>query len=122
MKIAISAVNQNEKSYLDPRFGRANYFYVFDSNTNNGDFISNAQNSNALYGAGIQTAQMIAAKGVEAVITGRVGPKAASVLEKEGIKIYLADRPEILIKDALELFHQGKLPLFSKESASPDEE
>jgi predicted Fe-Mo cluster-binding NifX family protein len=109
MKVAVSAVNRDENTYLDPRFGRANCFYVFDTESGEGEFVNNTQNFNAPHGAGIQTAQMIAEKGVEAVITGHVGPKASAVLEKENISIYIADKADILVPDALVLFREGKL-------------
>jgi predicted Fe-Mo cluster-binding NifX family protein len=40
----------------------------------------------AAHGAGISAAAQVADKGVEALLTGRVGPKALPVLEKAGVK------------------------------------
>ena len=36
MKIAISSAGQNKESFLDKRFGRCNYFLIF--NTENGEY------------------------------------------------------------------------------------
>jgi len=40
----------------------------------------------AAQGAGIQTAQLLADKGVSVLLTGHVGPKAAGVLKSAGIQ------------------------------------
>jgi predicted Fe-Mo cluster-binding NifX family protein len=109
MIVAVSSVNRDEKSYMDPRFGRSNCFYIVDTDSGQGRFVSNSQNFNAPHGAGIQTAQMVAGQGVDAVITGHVGPKASAVLEQEGIEVYLTEQSELTISEALEFFRQGKL-------------
>jgi predicted Fe-Mo cluster-binding NifX family protein len=40
-------------------------------------------------GAGIQAAQTVANRGVEAVITGQIGPNAVRVLNSAGIAVYV---------------------------------
>ena len=40
---------------------------------------------------GIQLAQNLVRRGVKAVITGRVGPNAADVLDAAGIPVYSAE-------------------------------
>jgi predicted Fe-Mo cluster-binding NifX family protein len=88
MKYAISATGNTPESPIDPRFGRAPWFIVIESET--GEIVSTIDNraaAEAAHGAGINAAAMMAESGVNAVVTGRVGPKAQAVLEQAGIKI-----------------------------------
>lgn len=87
MKIAISAQGNTFESPIDPRFGRAKQFIVFENEGENIHTIDNSINLNAMQGAGIQTAQRMANEGVQVIITGHIGPKAFTVLQKAGIKI-----------------------------------
>lgn len=88
MKFAVSSTGKTLDSKVDPRFGRAPFFVIVDSDK--GEIISVLDNSaaiNAAHGAGINAAAKVAEAGVDAVLTGRVGPKAWAVLEQAGIKV-----------------------------------
>lgn len=88
MKIAISATEPDISALVDPRFGRAHSFMVYDSDLDSWQVIENSPNLNAVQGAGIQTAQLLANNGIEAVLTGHCGPKAYRVLNAAKIKVY----------------------------------
>ena len=107
MKIAVTAEAENLTSQIDLRFGRAKYLIVVDTDT--GDFKAhdNSVNLNAAQGAGIQTGSNIANLGVEAVITGNVGPNAFRTLSAAGVKIFLADKQTV--QEAIDSFKAGKL-------------
>ena len=107
MKIAITAQEKELSSEIDLSFGRAKWLIVVD--TESGDFRAhdNAVNLNAVQGAGIQTGQNIANLGVEAVITGNVGPNAFKTLNAADIKIFLAEKQTV--QDAIDSFKAGKL-------------
>jgi len=107
MKIAITAQGKELSSEIDLRFGRAKWIIVVDSET--GDFVAhdNVVNLNAVQGAGIQTGQNIANLGVEAVITGNIGPNAFKTLNAAGVKIFLAESQTV--QQALDSFKAGKL-------------
>ncbi len=107
MKIAISAQGEGLAAKLDPRFGRARKFVIYDSDTSVASSIDNASNLNAAQGAGIQAAQTVSRSGAEILITGHCGPKAFSALTAAGIKIYTA--PEINVSEAIELYKKGLL-------------
>lgn len=86
MKIAITATGPALDAEIDPRFGRCQYFVIVDPETMQFETIENSSGM-AGGGAGISTAQMIAGKGVEAVLTGNCGPNAYEVLSAAGIKV-----------------------------------
>jgi len=86
MKIAISAAGPTLDAEVDPRFGRCRYFIIADSETMEFSAIDNASAMSS-GGAGISAAQMIAGKGVEAVLTGNCGPNAYQVLSPAGTKV-----------------------------------
>ncbi len=87
MKICITSEGKTLDSKVDQRFGRARNFIFFDTDT--GVFEAE-DNPNAQFqgGAGIQSGQLVAAKGARAVLTGNVGPNAHQVLSLAGIEVF----------------------------------
>jgi hypothetical protein len=59
MKIAISASGPTLESPVDPRFGRAACFIIYDSANGQFEAHDNKQNLNAVQGAGIQAAEIL---------------------------------------------------------------
>ena len=88
MRVAVTAKNPDSGSPVDSRFGRAKYIIIVDTLTGAMDIQDNEVNLNALQGAGIQTAQNVSALGVDAVLTGHIGPNAFRALSAAGIKVY----------------------------------
>lgn len=76
MRIAITARGEQMQSPVDPRFGRAKWFVVIDTETGAFEAVDNKKNFDAAQGAGIQAGRNVAELRVEAVITGNVGPKS----------------------------------------------
>ncbi len=107
MKVAITSTGTELTSPLDPRFGRAKYFLLVDTDTHAVTVQDNAVNLNAAQGAGIQAAEAVVRMGAEAVLTGNCGPKAFQVLEAAGIKVYLCDGGSV--EEALQQFQAGTL-------------
>lgn len=106
MKIAVSSQGREKTSAVDPRFGRASWFVVLDSETGDVvDVIDNTAAQDAAHGAGINAATVVAESGVNAVLTGRVGPKAFAVLDAAGIKV-VSDMNGT-VEDALARFQAG---------------
>lgn len=58
-------------------------------------------------GAGVQAAQQIAQKGASILITGNIGPNAASALSASGIKVYLVSGGTI--RETVEAYKSGSL-------------
>ena len=86
MKVAVSASGPSLDASVDPRFGRCAYFVIVDTDTMQFEAIPNSAQY-AGGGAGIQAAQTVASKGVQAVLTGNVGPNAYQALSAAGIQI-----------------------------------
>jgi len=107
MKVAVTSQGRELNSPVDPRFGRAKYFVVVDTETGNFSVADNSQNLNAAQGAGIQAGKNVAELGAEAVITGHVGPKAFATLQAGGVAIYAGASGTIA--DAIEQFKAGAL-------------
>jgi predicted Fe-Mo cluster-binding NifX family protein len=107
MKVAITAQGQELSSMIDLRFGRAKWILIVDTDTGEHQVHDNAVHLNLPQGAGIQTGQNIANLGVEAVITGNVGPNAFRTLNAAKIRIFLA--AEQTVEQAVAAFKEGRL-------------
>ncbi len=107
MKIVMTTSSNSLDGELDKRFGRAPGFLIYDTETQNHEFMDNQQNIQAAQGAGIQSAQNIVATGAQCVISGQCGPKALRVLKSADIKIYSCDANTV--KECLEQFNNGTL-------------
>jgi predicted Fe-Mo cluster-binding NifX family protein len=111
MRIAITANGPALDAGIDPRFGRCQYFIIVDPETMQFEALENS-GAMAGGGAGISTAQMIAGKGVEAVLTGNCGPNAYEVLSAAGIKVVTGVAGKV--QDAIQGYKSGKLQASSQ--------
>lgn len=107
MKIAVTAKGNSLESLVDERFGRAHCFIVMDTETGETEVHDNQVNLNAAQGAGIQSAQNVANLGVEAVLTGHVGPNSFRTLSAAGIEVYTGVTGSV--RDAIDKFNSGQM-------------
>jgi predicted Fe-Mo cluster-binding NifX family protein len=114
MKICITSTGENLDSAVEPRFGRCAYFIIVDPDDLKFKAIANP-NVSAVGGAGIQSAQLIANEGVEAVITGNVGPNAFQALSSAKIKMFKV--AGVTVKEAVQKYKEGKLKELAGHSA-----
>ena len=115
MRVAISSSGPDLDAHVDPRFGRCQCFVVVDPATEELEVLDNKA-AMMSGGAGIQAAQMVANAGVDAVITGNLGPNASDTLEAAGLKVYLGVRGTV--RQALQQYKAGHL----KEASGPSVE
>ena len=106
MKVAVTAAGKTPEDPVDQRLGRAQGFILFGED-DSWQYVDNRPNVEALSGAGVQAAQDLADRGVAAVVTGHVGPKAYSVLSAAGIKVYIGASGTV--KEAYEAYKAGRL-------------
>lgn len=107
MKIVVSAKGTTPESEVDPRFGRAAHFLVFDTGDGTWEPMENSQALSAAHGAGIQAAETVCRRGAGVLITGHVGPKAFAVLSAGGVKVYRGDARTA--REAIDGFQRGQL-------------
>lgn len=105
MKIAITSSGRDLTSQIDPRFGRCPYFIIIDPDTEKFEAIENP-NVQAMGGAGIQSAQLVANKGAEFVLTGSCGPNAFQTLSAAGVKVITGMVG--IVKEAISRFKSGQ--------------
>ncbi len=89
MKIAISVQSKEEGGLFEPRFGRTNYFAIYDTESGAIEFVDNP-NAAAVGGAGPKTVQFLLDLGVQAVISGQLGANASMAAKNAGLEVYQA--------------------------------
>ncbi len=116
LKICISATGDNLDAFLDPRFGRAMFFLIINPE---GKLIKAIKNTGeqAMRGAGVTAAQIVADEKVDVLITGNIGPNASIVLNSSKIKIFLGI-PETPIQDIIRKYQENKLQQIVEEKFS----
>lgn len=107
MKVAVTSQGREPTNEVDPRFGRAKWLLLIDTETGESEPHDNAVNLSAVQGAGIQTAKNVANLNVDAVITGNVGPNAFRTLGAAKVRIFLAEKQTV--REAIESFKSGQL-------------
>ncbi len=116
MKIAVTSRDPDLHSEVDPRFGRAPYILVVDSDSMEYEVIDNRENAESLKGAGIQAASSVSKKGAQVLITGHCGPNAFRALQAAGIKV--VNGAEGTVEKTINDYLEGKL----REAEEPDVE
>lgn len=106
MKIAVTSRGTDLDSQVDPRFGRCANFLVVDVESMAFEVVAN-DNVSAGGGAGIQSAQLVADRGVEAVLTGSCGPNAFRTLQAADIAVVVGVRGTV--GEAVKQYRSGAL-------------
>jgi predicted Fe-Mo cluster-binding NifX family protein len=92
---------------VDPRFGRCVNFIIVDTETMQFTIQPNP-GMVAGQGAGIQAAQILSERGVQAVVAGNFGPNAFQVLSAAGIRVFQGISGTV--GQAVEQLKSGVLP------------
>jgi len=113
MIIAFTAMENSLEAAIDPRFGRAAFYIIVDTTTDDVTIHDNSDGINASNGAGTGAAQTLSEYGVKELYTGRVGPKAADVLDKANIRYH-----ENIVGTVQEILNQIKSGDFNPQSTT----
>lgn len=115
MKIAVTSTGKDLDSPMDPRFGRAAYILIVDTDTLAFEALDNGENVNAFKGAGIQAATMISDKHADVLLTGFCGPNAFKTLEAAQVKV--AGDVSGTVREAVAAFVDGNVKMVSEPNA-----
>jgi predicted Fe-Mo cluster-binding NifX family protein len=109
MKIAVTAKGPDLDSEMDPRFGRAKYILVLDPDGSLDEVIDNSESGEAMGGAGMQTAKLLADRKVDILLTGRCGPNALRGLSAAGIRVVANHTDKV--REAVERFTRSEVTI-----------
>ena len=111
MKIVISSTGRNIESNIDATFHRCAFFLIVDTKSNSLlSLVNTARESQSEIGA--MVGQIVANKGIDAVITETIGPKAFEIFETYGIKVFQGERK---VNDAIRQLEEGRLSEITKD-------
>jgi predicted Fe-Mo cluster-binding NifX family protein len=100
MKTVITAMEDKALAQFDKRFGRAEWFCVYNEETNTTEFIKN-NNVDATNGAGVKAAEKMVELEVQKIISGDFGPKAKELLDKFSIQMVIVNDSDITIEEII---------------------
>ena len=87
MNILITSQANHKNALVDERFGRCDYYCIY--NTNEKDFIfHNNLSKSANQGAGVSFSQKVLESNIDVILTGKIGPKALDILASSNINAF----------------------------------
>ena len=101
MKTLISSRGNHLDAGFDLRFGRADWFCLFNEDTGETSFHEN-ENRKASQGAGTKAVEKLMALGASRVISGDYGPKTRELLEKLNIQMIVLTNDSQSIADIID--------------------
>lgn len=112
MKIVFTSKGESWDSEIDPRFGRTEFFVLYDEESGALSHYDNRETSMEQHGAGPKAAQKLFDLQAKVLITGNgPGGNAATVLEKSGIKVF-AGAEGMTLREAFQAYKNGSLRIF----------
>ena len=112
MNIAFTTKGTEWESKMDSRFGRTEFFVVYNEETKKLTSVSNKDVEGEAHGAGPKAAQKLAEIKADVLITGNgPGGNAATVLQKLGTECYIG-AGDMTIEEAYYAYKSGSLKKF----------
>lgn len=106
MIICVPSDGQTIDSHVDPKFGRAPFLLIIDTDTMDCKAISN-EGVNSLGGAVITAAKAAVDSGTQALLAGNCGPNAHKILNAANIQVFTGLSG--IVKEAVDIFKTGTL-------------
>lgn len=97
---AITSTGKTEKSMLDLRFGKCHNIVIFDAVKNQFSITENPFKDEEH--SGIKLVNFLKENSVTTIITGEVGPKVSTLLEKEKFQLVLLSEEKIKIEEIMD--------------------
>jgi predicted Fe-Mo cluster-binding NifX family protein len=107
MKVVIPCRGETLEDRTAQFLGRCPTFLLVDTDTNDIEAMSNEASSQTVNTSIGAARQLTHHEGVEAVITGQMGLKAARILEAAGISVYVGAKGTV--REALKAYRAGRL-------------
>jgi predicted Fe-Mo cluster-binding NifX family protein len=101
MKTLISCRNNHEEALFDRRFGRAEWFCIFDHDSKKADFFKN-EFTGLSEGAGKNMAYKAKELGADRVISGDFGNKAKNLLDELQIQMVVISNENMTIRSVID--------------------
>jgi predicted Fe-Mo cluster-binding NifX family protein len=97
---AITSSGKTEKSFMDLRFGKCENVVIFNVNKNQYSIVENPYKDSE--NSGLKLVDYLKELGVTSIITGEIGPKVSTVLEKEKLQLILLHEEKIKIEEIMD--------------------
>jgi predicted outer membrane repeat protein len=101
MKTAITSSGDNMQALLDPRFGRAEYYCIYDDESDEITFIKNTA-KDMKSGSGLKAVETLLLHDIDKVVSIDFGPKAKSVLKDLDIQMISVSDPKKSIEEIIQ--------------------
>ncbi|MEA2050533.1 MAG: NifB/NifX family molybdenum-iron cluster-binding protein [Campylobacterota bacterium] len=109
MKIVFTTKGNTWNSKIDPRFGRADMFLVYDEELDTLTEVLNNETESMEHGAGLQTSKKVLGLNADIIITGNgAGQKALEILKSVDAKMYVG-AGDMSVEDAYKAYKENKL-------------
>ncbi|MCK5732466.1 MAG: NifB/NifX family molybdenum-iron cluster-binding protein [Tenericutes bacterium] len=106
MIIALPTKTSGEKSFISEHFGRCNFFYIYNTDTEIGEVYVNV-NKDGQGGVGIKSVEFLLKHKINTLITPRVGEKAMNLLSGTDVKLYMST--DKIVKENIASLINGEL-------------
>jgi predicted Fe-Mo cluster-binding NifX family protein len=102
MKVAITSKGNTLDATIDKRFGRCNYFVVYDTDTKAIEFIPNP-NKDIQENAGPESVQLVTSRNASKIISGEFGIKIKPLLDSLKIQMIVLKQDKKQIQEIIEM-------------------
>ena len=109
MRIAVASEGRELSSKIDPRFGRARYVIIHDTESGETEVLDNQEISQLAGSAGVKAAEAVVNKNVDYVVSQNFGPNALRVFKVANVKAAVFS--DGTVADAIELTKSNRLNL-----------
>ena len=112
MRIVFTSKGKDWDAQIDPRFGRTDYLFLYDEETEEVEVEDNLDIKNTAHGAGPQTAKKMFDMKPDVLITGNgPGGNAAGILGRTDMKIFTGAE-NMTLKEAFNAWKQDELKAY----------